>query len=158
MRDDEGVDRTDRRLKLAIRLAILPGFVAATYLTYTKLAHVEPVCGTGGCAVINNSDWSEVAGVPVTLIGMITYLLMFASTFLASDLGKIGGAFLAVTGAAFSVFLQYEALIVLERTCPWCLTSAAAMLILSVLTVTRLLRIPSDDGSGEPAGDSAAAA
>lgn len=147
MRDDCGVDRTDRILLILIRLVVLPGFAAATYLTYTKFADKAIACGDGGCNALANSEWSEVLGVPVTLLGVITYVLIFASTFVKSDVGKLAGAFFAVIGGAFSIFLQYEALIVLEKTCPYCLTSAACMLILAGLTLTRLLRIP-DAGEG----------
>lgn len=162
MRDHEEVDRTDRRLKLAIRLVILPGLIAASYLTWAKLTDSTIACGVGhGCGAVNQSEWSEVLGMPVTLLGMIAYVVLFISTFLPDELGKILGAFVAVTGAAFSVFLQYEALVVLELTCPWCLTSAIAMLILAALTLTRLLRIPGGDdptASDDVAGDSAATA
>ena len=152
MRHHGGVDRTDRRLKLAIRLVIIPGLVAASYLTYAKLTDTTIACGVGGgCNAVNNSEWSEVFGVPVTLLGMIAYVLLFLSTFIKAELGKTLGAFLAVTGAAFSIFLQYEALVVMELTCPWCLTSAVAMLLLAGLTVWRLLRLPSDLDGGESA-------
>lgn len=152
MRHDARVDRTDRMLKLAIRLVILPGLAAASYLTYAKLTDTTIVCGHGGgCNAVNTSEWSEVAGIPVTLIGMVTYILMMISTFIKADIGKTIGAFLAVTGAAFSVFLQYQALVVMELTCQWCLTSAVAMLLLAVLTLWRLLRLPSDLDHGDSA-------
>lgn len=136
------VDRTDRTLRLLIRLLVIPGFVAATYLTYTKLAHVEAICGTGGCEVIANSKWSEIFGIPVTIFGMVTYVLIFGSTFIAGDTAKLAGAFFAVIGAAFSIFLQYQALVVIEHFCPWCFTSAVCMNLLAILTVYRALRLP----------------
>jgi uncharacterized membrane protein len=136
------VDRTDRILRLLIRLIVLPGFVAASYLTYTKFAHIEPVCGTGGCAVIATSKWSEVFGIPVTLLGMITYVLIFASTFVGGENGKVAGAFFATTGAAFSFWLQYQALFVMEHFCPWCFTSAVCMTLLALVTIARVVRLP----------------
>lgn len=142
------VDRTDRRLLLLIRLVVIPGFLAASYLTYAKLANVAVVC-TGGCDVITNSRWSEVGGIPVTLLGMLTYVLIIGSTFVRGDLGKLAGAFFALVGAAFSIFLQYQALGVLKHFCPWCMTSAVCMVILAGLTVTRLLRAP----AAEPLDD-----
>jgi uncharacterized membrane protein len=148
------VDRTDRLLRLLVRLVVLPGFAAATYLTYTKLANIEPVCATGGCAVIANSKWSEVFGIPVTLLGMITYVLIFGSTFIKGENGKLIGAFFASIGAAFSLWLQYQALFVMEHLCQWCMVSAVCMLLLAGLTITRVLRLPKfeDDGSIDDAG------
>lgn len=150
------VDRTDRRLLLAIRLVVLPGFVAATYLSYGKIFDKAVVC-SGGCEVIQASHWSEVFGIPVTVLGMATYLVIFGSTFVKNDAGKLLGAFAATVGAAFSIWLQYQALFVMEHFCPWCFTSAVCMQILAVLTITRVVRLPKADDFAEDddAGDSA---
>lgn len=148
------VDRTDRILRLLIRIVVLPGFAAATYLTYTKLANIDPVCADGGCAVINVSRWSEVFGIPVTLLGMITYVIIFSSTFLAGEIPKLVAAFFATIGAAFSIWLQYQALVVMEHFCQYCFTSAVCMNLLAVLTIWRVMRLPTLDDAddvGDPA-------
>lgn len=138
------MDRTDRRLLLAIRLVVLPGFLAATYLTYSKVFDKAVAC-SGGCEVIQASHWSEIFGVPVTALGMATYIVIFASTFIKNDIGKLLGAFSAVVGAAFSIWLQYQALFVMEHFCPYCFTSAVCMQILAALTITRVVRLPKVD-------------
>lgn len=145
------MDRTDRRLLLAIRLIVIPGFLAATYLSYSKIFDAALVC-SGGCEIIQASHWSEIFGIPVTVVGMVTYLLIFGSTFIGNDLGKLGGAFLAVTGAAFSIWLQYQALFVMEHFCPYCFTSAVCMQLLAILTITRVLRLPKFDEPGKSGG------
>lgn len=141
------MDRTDRLLTLAIRLVIIPGLIAAAYLSYSKLSHTDPVCATGGCRIINSSRWSEVFGIPVTLYGVVAYVTLLASTFSRSDAARLLGAFVGVGGAAFSIWLQYYALFELELACQWCLISAVAMLILAGLTVTRVVRVPMPGGS-----------
>lgn len=154
MRNDGWVDRTDRILTTLIRIVIVPGLIAAAYLAYSKLTNTEPICATGGCSVINNSKWSEVFGVPVTVYGVIAYLTLLATTFLRGDVPKLFAAGVAVAGAAFSLFLQWYALFELERTCQWCLVSAVAMLLLAGLTVTRVVRVPrfpDDEDSGDAA-------
>jgi uncharacterized membrane protein len=145
------VDRTDRKLRLLIRIVMIPGFIAATYLTYTKLAHINPVCADGGCAVISVSRWSEVFGIPVTLLGMLTYIAIFASTFVPGENGKLAGAFFATVGAAFSIWLQYQALFVMEHFCPWCMTSAVCMNLLAIITIWRVVRVPQFDAGENPA-------
>lgn len=143
------MDRTDRRLLLAIRLIVIPGFLAATYLTYSKVFDKAIACG-GGCEVIQISKWSEVFGIPVTALGMATYIIIFGSTFIKNDAGKLIGAFFAVVGAAFSIWLQYYALVKMQHLCPYCLTSAICMQFLAVLTIWRVLHLPkSDDFAGE---------
>ncbi|MEN0012834.1 MAG: vitamin K epoxide reductase family protein [Solirubrobacteraceae bacterium] len=138
------MDRLDRRLLLLIRLFVIPGFLAATYLTYTEVFHKAIVC-SGGCDVVTNSQWAKVFGIYVTEIGMVAYITIFASTFIKRDEGKLLGAFVATCGAVFSIFLQYQALIVLQHFCPYCFTSACCMLILCGLNITRLVRIPKVD-------------
>ncbi len=142
------MDRTDRRLLLAIRLVVIPGFLAATYLTYSKVFDKAIAC-EGGCEIIQASHWSEIFGIPVTAIGMLTYILIFGSTFFNNDLGKLTGAFFATVGAAFSIWLQYQALFVMEHFCPYCFVSAVCMQILAVCTIIRVVRIPKFD---EPSG------
>ncbi len=140
------MDRTDRRLLLAIRLIVLPGFLAASYLSYSKVFDAAIACA-GGCEIIQASHWSEMFGIPVTVIGMATYILIFGSTFVKNDAGKLAGAFLAVTGAAFSLWLQYQALFVMKHFCPYCFTSAVCMQLLAILTIWRVLHLPKiDDG------------
>lgn len=146
------VDRTDRRLLLAIRLAVIPGFLAATYLTYSKVFDKAIACG-GGCEVIQISKWSEVFGIPVTALGMATYIIIFGSTFLKNDAGKLIGAFFAVVGAGFSIWLQYYALVKMQHFCPYCFTSAVCMQILAVLTIWRALRLPNFDDYASDEGD-----
>jgi uncharacterized membrane protein len=149
MREDGGVDRTDRILLILTRVVIVPGFLAATYLTYTKLFHVPVMC-SGGCDVVTLSKWSEVFGIPVTLIGMIAYITLMGSTFWRNENAKLLAAFVASCGAAFSIFLQYQALIVLKHLCPYCLTSAICMLLLCVISLTRVLRLPKFDFESDP--------
>lgn len=145
------MDRTDRRLLLAIRLVVLPGFLAASYLSYSKIFDKAIAC-SGGCEAIQISPWSELFGIPVTAIGMLTYILIFGSTFVNNDVGKLAGAFLAVVGAAFSIWLQYQALFVMKHFCPYCFTSAVCMQLLAIMTITRVIRLPKFDDP-EPVAD-----
>lgn len=146
------MDRTDRRLLLLIRIVILPGFIAATYLSYTKLFNAPIMC-TGGCDAVQNSRWSSVFGIPVVYIGSVAYVTIFAATFIKGDLGKMLAAFTAACGMAFSIFLQYQSLVVLEHLCPYCLTSAICMVLLAILTITRLVRLPKDPNLDLDFGD-----
>lgn len=136
------VDRTDRALKIAIRLFVIPGFLAATYLSYAKVFDKAIACASGGCEVIEASNWSELAGIPVTIIGMVTYIVIFGSTFVKNENAKLIAAFAAVCGAVFSIWLQYQALFVMKHFCPYCFTSAVCMQFLAALTITRVVRLP----------------
>jgi uncharacterized membrane protein len=138
---------TDRRLRGAILALALVGVAVAAYLTYVHYEHVKPVCGLGGdCQKVQTSQWSEVAGGPVALIGLIGYALIIASLFVPGEAGRVAGAFLALIGFAFSAYLTYRELFSIDAICPWCVVSACLMTLLAVSTATRLVRAEAQMG------------
>ena len=141
---------TDRRLRGAIFALALVGLGVAAYLTYVHYEDIKPVCGLGGdCQKVQTSQWSEVGGVPVALIGLIGYALILASLFVPGEAGRVAGAFLALIGFAFSAYLTYRELFSIDAICPWCVVSACLMTLLAVLTATRLVRAEAQVGRSE---------
>ncbi|MCW3050395.1 MAG: vitamin epoxide reductase family protein [Solirubrobacterales bacterium] len=138
---------TDRRLRGAILALALVGFGVAAYLTYVHYEGIRPVCGLGGdCEKVQTSQWSEVGGVPVALIGLIGYALILASLFVPGEAGRLAGAFLALVGFAFSAYLSYRELFSIDAICPWCVVSACVMTLLAVLSAVRLVRAEAQVG------------
>jgi uncharacterized membrane protein len=138
---------TDRRLRGAILALALVGLGVAAYLTYVHYEGIRPVCGLGGdCEKVQTSQWSEVGGVPVALIGLIGYTLILASLFVPGEAGRLAGAFLALFGFAFSAYLTYRELFSIDAICPWCVVSACLMTLLAVLTAIRLVRAEAQVG------------
>jgi uncharacterized membrane protein len=138
---------TDRRLRGAIFALALVGLGVAAYLTYVHYEDIKPVCGLGGdCQKVQTSQWSELGGLPVALIGLIGYSLILASLFVPGEAGRVGGAFLALIGFAFSAYLTYRELFSIDAICPWCVVSACLMTLLAVLTATRLVRAEAQMG------------
>jgi uncharacterized membrane protein len=138
---------TDRRLRGAILALALVGFGVAAYLTYVHYEGIRPVCGLGGdCEKVQTSQWSEVGGVPVALIGLIGYTLILASLFVPGEAGRLAGAFLALVGFAFSAYLTYRELFSIDAICPWCVVSACVMTLLAVLSAVRLVRAEAQVG------------
>jgi uncharacterized membrane protein len=138
---------TDRRLRGAIFALALVGLGVAAYLTYVHYEDIKPVCGLGGdCQKVQTSQWSEIGGVPVALIGLIGYALILASLFVPGEAGRVAGAFLALIGFAFSAYLTYRELFSIDAICPWCVVSACLMTLLAVLTAIRLVRAEAQVG------------
>ena len=69
--------------KFAIFLLIvaLLGFADATYLTIEHYQNKIPPCSVGGCEQVLTSAYSVVAGVPVSLMGSVYYLLVLIGMF-----------------------------------------------------------------------------
>ncbi len=133
---------SDARLRIAAVLIAVLGIGVAGYLTYVHYAEVEPVCvgGGGGCAIVQASDQSRLAGIPVAVLGLATYLVLVAANLAAGEPARILAALLALVGFGFSVYLTIESVTVIEATCQWCLASLGLMTALAAVCVARLLR------------------
>ncbi|HWT92011.1 MAG TPA: vitamin K epoxide reductase family protein [Solirubrobacteraceae bacterium] len=133
---------TEARLRAcAIVLAVL-GIGVAGYLTYVHYADLDPVCvgGGGGCAIVQASDQSKLAGIPVALLGLLAYLTLLACGLLRTETARMVAALTALVGFGFSVYLTYESVTVIEHTCQWCLMSLTLMTLSAVVCTARLLR------------------
>jgi uncharacterized membrane protein len=129
-------DLWDRPTRLIALLCLL-GLGIAGYLTYVHYAGIEPVCTTGGCEKVQAS---ELAGVPVALLGLLGYAAIAASLFVRGDLGRTATAALALAGFGFSAYLTYLEIYVIDAICQWCLASAVLMTLLAAVAVARMLR------------------
>lgn len=138
------MSRRPQKLTLAIAALILLGIGVAGYLTYVHYADIDPVCagGSGGCHIVQASDYAELFGIPVAMIGLGGYLALAASLFVPGEAGRALGMALALVGAGFSLYLTYLELYVIDAICQWCVASAVIMVLLAALTTARMLRGP----------------
>jgi uncharacterized membrane protein len=118
-------------------LALL-GLAISAYLTWVHYAGIEPVCtGISDCERVQSSDYAELVGIPVAVLGLAGY-----STILASLWARVEvTALLAYLAVAFSAYLTWAEVFKIDAICQWCVASAIVMGLLAVLAVTRLLRI-----------------
>jgi uncharacterized membrane protein len=142
---------SERRLRIAVAALALVGLGVAGYLTWVHYAELEPICagGSGGCERVQNSDYAELAGVPVALLGVIGYAAILASLALPGDPGRFAGALLAFAGFGFSAWLTYVELFEIDAICQWCVVSAVLMTALAVVTSLRFVA-PRPAESGHP--------
>lgn len=133
--------RRDRLTAIAALLC-LAGLAVAGYLTYVHYEEISPVCTTGGCEKVQASSYSELAGVPVALLGLIGYAAIGLSLLWRGDLGRAATAAMSIAGFGFSAYLTYLELFEIEAICQWCVASAVLMSALLVVAVLRLLRPP----------------
>jgi len=135
---------SERRLRLLAAVLALAGIAVATYLTWVHYEGIKPFCvaGGGGCERVQTSDYADLAGVPVALIGLIGYVSILASLLIPRDLGRFAGAFLGLVGFGFSVYLTYLELFVIDAICQWCVASALLMTLLMIVLVARAARGP----------------
>jgi uncharacterized membrane protein len=127
-------------LALAVPAVLLvlavAGLGISSYLTYTHWAHASVACGgIGSCDEVNNSDYAEVAGIPVAFLGALSYLALITLALAWLWWRPSGPAWpvmsfwgLSLVGTLYSAYLTYIELFVLEAICVYCVASAAVML------------------------------
>ena len=134
---------TDRGARLAMIALSLAGIGVAGYLTTVHYAEVAPICVTGGgCERVQSSDYAELAGVPVAVLGLIGYIAILAALLIPGEATRLAAAAMALVGAGFSVYLTYLELFVINAICQWCVASALIVSAIAALAVVRVLRAP----------------
>ncbi|HET8976622.1 MAG TPA: vitamin K epoxide reductase family protein [Solirubrobacteraceae bacterium] len=137
-------------LRRAMTVVALLGIALTIYLTIVHYAGLKPACTAGqSCIKVQTSQWSELAGVPVALIGLIGYILILGS-LLAKDIEETRLATLGLTliGFGFSVYLTYREGHSIHAYCEECLTSAAFMTVLFIAAAYRY--VTTDDLAKAP--------
>ena len=121
------------------------GFIIAAYTT--AVHYIGPsalICSAAkghasSCEQVQFSAWNNVAGIPVSVLGLVGYFGIFLSLGIRGDLGRAAGFGIALVGFLFSLYLTYREAFTLHEYCEWCLGSAACMTILMVLLGIRFL-------------------
>lgn len=140
----------DRNLKIASYLIAAIGLGCAIYLTYTKIASGGQ-CLVSGCSVVQQSRWSEMAGIPVTAFGVAGYLVTLVLLAMRGETARLLLVVTTGVGFLFSMYLMYRAYITLDVFCPFCTASAAAMTLLFLISATRFVMGP-DRPPSSPVG------
>jgi uncharacterized membrane protein len=137
----------DKKLyRLAIASTLI-GLLISIYMAIYKITDNDTMCmGSGGCASINASPYSEIYGIPLGIIGAIGYCAILFMLWLEKrhPLGRQYGNILAMgmsfAGFIYSMYLMYLSQYVIRATCPFCVASAVAITFSFIFTFTRFVR------------------
>lgn len=111
------------------------GFVDALYLSVAHYQGIVVTCGSGGCAEVTTSQYSQIFGVPVAYLGLAHYSLMLALAFFVFALKKRSLILfpilpLAIIGVVASSWFVFAQLVLLKAVCYFCMVSAVSSLLL----------------------------
>ena len=127
-------------MRLAALGVAAVGLGIASYLTIVHYAGGEPVCAIAlGCAKVQGSNYAELAGVPVALLGLLGYVAILAALVRDGEQGRVAAAFVSLAGFGFSAWLTYVEVARLDAICIWCVGSAICMTLLAGLSAVRLV-------------------
>ena len=119
-------------------LALL-GLAISIYLTYVHYAGIEPVCSSiSNCERVQTSEYADLAGIPVAVLGIVGYAAILASLRMRADVT----ALLSYLAVAFSAYLTWAELFKIDAICQWCVASAILTLVIAVLATLRALGAP----------------
>jgi uncharacterized membrane protein len=124
----------------------LAGIFISLYLTLYKLGVIgELSCSIGSCETVNTSRWSIFLGLPVAAWGLLFYLDVFGVALLGTTprfenepVISIVLVAEAAIGVLFSAWLTYLELAVIQAICIWCVTSAAIVTAIFLVSAADL--------------------
>jgi uncharacterized membrane protein len=137
--------------RMTAALLSLAGLFISAYLYLFKIGKIGTLaCGTGGCETVQLSQWSRVAGLEVSLIGLVGYAVLLAVSLAALQPAQAERrqpatllALLAGLGVLFTGYLTFLELFVIHAVCRWCVGSAVIIVgifVAALLDRQRLAR------------------
>jgi len=136
------IDKTNSKyFKPAILILSVIGFLLSVYLTYLHYTEGQSAfCSQGSdCDVVRLSSYSTIFGIPVALLGALSYALIIWFTYvsLARTTRWILLYTISLAGFVFSAYLTYLELFVIKAICPYCVVSALIMTIIFIMLAYR---------------------
>jgi uncharacterized membrane protein len=129
-------------LRLASAVIAVLGAVITAYLLYVRQTGGALVCSSGGCETVQSSSYAEVLGLPVAALGLVGFLGLLSTALARGDWARMSQATLALTAFAFSAYLLYVQLAVIDAICQWCLVADLFTTAIAVLGILRLRTAP----------------
>jgi uncharacterized membrane protein len=148
---DPAIDPWYRRIELWSVALALVGVGIAGYLTIVHYRESLLVCsGISDCETVQTSTYSEVAGIPVALMGLIMFVVILGlaiGRIVRPDIADMATMIIFVlvaAGIGFYIYLTYLELFVIDAICQWCVASSLAtvgLLFTESLMLRRVLSV-----------------
>jgi uncharacterized membrane protein len=135
-----------RKLFLAIAMLAIAGTaVSSVSLDHHFRKSKTTYCDFGqsfNCDIVNRSEYSTVAGVPVALIGILGYVALLAFATFYREKAETPGILVlgSLVGLAFALYLTYIEKYVLFAWCILCLSSLVIIFSIAVLSAILFMR------------------
>ena len=135
------------RLPIFISLAAVVGIAVSSLSLYHHFAKSKTsYCDFGesfNCDVVNRSQYSSIAGIPVAAIGIAGYVvILFLATWYRRNRDTPGLLSVAsLAGVAFALYLTYLEAFVLQAYCILCLTSLCMIVTIATLSTGWFFRV-----------------
>lgn len=113
------------------------GFLVSAYLTAEHYSGGVPPCSlVEGCEVVTTSQYSAIAGMPISIFGVLYFLALIILLIAYADSGNkrfLKLAFIAnIPGAGMAIALIALQAFVIKAFCIYCLTVDISSLVIFV--------------------------
>jgi uncharacterized membrane protein len=99
------------------------------------------VCGIShGCETVQTSSYASLVGLPVAILGLMTYVLILATLRFQGENAFLASYILTLIGLSFSIYLTYREVFTIHAICSWCVSSAIVFALLTVVGTLRARR------------------
>ena len=125
----------------------VPGMGVSSYLVYSHYQGVPLYCaGAHGCDTVQASEYAELLGVPVALLGLLLYVALVGAALggllwplALGELSALAVFGLGLMGFVYSGYLTWVEVARIDAICLWCTISACLMTVVFILSVVHLL-------------------
>ena len=137
----------NRRRAIAV-LALL-GVLDSVYLLLAKLGYIGSLSCTVShdCDLVNASRYSVFLGMPVSGIGVVGYVALFAIAIVGLQPRWLNDvrpdkllALLSGVAVLFTLYLTYAEIFWLHAICQWCVISQIVIVAILVLAVVGIMK------------------
>lgn len=121
------------------------GLIDAGYITVKYYTGGEVACPiTGGCSDVLTSTYSQIAGLPVSVYGLLFYTAVLLLAFLYLDMKRVWMEkfmpLMGLTGFLFTLWFVYLQIFVIEAICFYCMISAILSTTIFALAATAFFK------------------
>lgn len=130
-----------KRRLLAILILSILGVALSAYALVLHYGTGESACDFSAylnCDVVNRGAYSEIAGIPVAVFGILGYLAIGIAAIVrmrSRPIARYDLLILSIGGFAFSLYLTYLELFVIYALCPVCVASAVVITAIWILAM-----------------------
>lgn len=137
-------------LRLLMVLLAVAGLGVSAYLMwgYTVPGATLSCGGSSGCETVKNSAYSAVLGIPLPVIGLVSYTVLLVLILAQEHPAVVERAWppyvalaifgISLIGVLYSAYLTYLELFVIYAICRWCMASAVLMVAIFFLSIFNL--------------------
>lgn len=130
--------KSNKLIFVFVAVALI-GFLDAVYLSISHYTGSINCSIVSGCQEVLSSQYSEIFGIPLALLGATFYLFILINALLYIDnqnkWSKLALSYIPTLGLLFSIYLVYLMFFVIEALCQYCLLSATTSTLLFILSM-----------------------